>query len=93
MRGRRIHAVASIGATLVAFGITALGAWKVVELRRNGSPLRADLRSSSGDDSLGLGQAMSEAVQVHVGIGLWLITFSGLARIIAVGLMRTSAHR
>jgi len=36
---------------------------------------------------------MSQAVQVRVGVGLWLLTFAGLVGAVTIGLMMLARHR
>ncbi|WP_161557836.1 hypothetical protein [Micromonospora sicca] len=48
---------------------------------------------SGEDDVLGIGKAMSAAVQVSVGSGLWLLTFAGLAGSVTMVLIMVSRYR
>jgi hypothetical protein len=67
---------------LGALGVLGLGAWTVVDLFARERDMRADM-ASQPDDAFGIGRAMADAVQVHVGTGLWLVVFGGLVGVVA----------
>ncbi|WP_143235327.1 hypothetical protein [Paractinoplanes atraurantiacus] len=90
IRGPRLPSLATIVTNVVAIGsalaLFIIGVWKIVDLRSTENELRDSL-SSGPDDPFGIGDAFSNAVQVHLGAGLVLITAAGLAGAVAMVLM------
>ncbi|MCO1597643.1 hypothetical protein M8C17_21050 [Micromonospora sp. RHAY321] len=82
LRGQRTHMAVPVLAVLAALGLLGVGAWKIADLQATEAEMRAKM--SGEDDVLGIGKAMSEAVQVNVGSGLWLLTFAALAGSVAM---------
>ncbi|SCE65570.1 hypothetical protein GA0070607_0012 [Micromonospora coriariae] len=91
LRGQRTHMAVPVLAVLAALGLLGAGAWKIADLQATEAETRAKM--SGEDDVLGLGKAMSEAVQVSVGSGLWLLTFAGLAGSVAMVLIIVGHYR
>jgi hypothetical protein len=83
VRGRPASTALGSVIALGALSLLVLGMWKVVDLLEKVRDLRAGLAGASSDDAFGIGRAMSEATQVRVGNGLWLITFAGLIGAVA----------
>jgi hypothetical protein len=48
---------------------------------------------SNDDDVFGFGRAMSEAVRVNVGAGLWLIIFGGVVATVAAAFIMSIGRR
>ncbi|WP_328415085.1 hypothetical protein OG470_22220 [Micromonospora sp. NBC_00389] len=91
LRGQRTHIAVPVLAVLAALGLLGVGAWKIADLQAAEAEMRAKM--SGEDDVLGIGKAMSAAVQVSVGSGLWLLTFAGLAGSITMVVIIVSRYR
>ncbi|MGC1211579.1 MAG: hypothetical protein WA890_10005 [Micromonospora sp.] len=85
LRGQRMPMAAPILAGLASVALLGIGVWKIVDLHSTAADMRA--RMSGEDDLLGIGKAMSDAVHVSVGAGLWLLTLAGLVGAAAVGMI------
>lgn len=81
----RLPAVAGTAAGIVAAGfgliLAAIGGWKIFDLNTRFDELKAQL--PAGDDPFGITSALTDAVHVSVGAGLWLLTAAGI--VAAVG--------
>ncbi|MGC4797176.1 hypothetical protein ACLQ3H_24105 [Micromonospora saelicesensis] len=91
LRGQRTHLAVPVLAVLAALGLLGVGAWKIADLQATEADMRTKM--SGEDDVLGIGKAMSAAVQVSVGSGLWLLTFAGLAGSVAMVVIIASRYR
>lgn len=91
LRGQRTPTAVPVLAVLAALGLLGVGAWKIADLQATEAEMRAKM--SGQDDVLGIGKAMSAAVQVSVGSGLWLLTFAGLAGSVTMVLIMLSRYR
>jgi hypothetical protein len=91
LRGQRTPMAVPVLAVLAALGLLGVGAWKIADLQATEAEMRAKM--SGQDDVLGIGKAMSAAVQVSVGSGLWLLTFAGLAGSVTMVLIMLSRYR
>jgi len=64
-------------AIVSALGVAGMGVWKVVDLNTREAAMRSELAGQP--DVFGLQEAMSNAVQVQIGAGLWVLILAGLA--------------
>ena len=85
----RVSIGVPILAVVVSLAVTGLAAWQVLDLRTRAAQLRTDLTADDPRDSLGIGQAISDSVQVFPGTGVRLIIFAGLVAAGAAALIRT----
>jgi len=92
LRGRNTPRVLPVLAALAGLGLFGLGGWKVADLWTRVADMREEIAPSAEEDIFGIRQAMSQAVQVHVGFGLWLLMAAGLVGAVTIGLMML-AHR
>lgn len=63
-------------AILAALGVAGIGVWKVVDLNMRETAMRNELAAQP--DAFGLQEAIGNATQVQVGVGLWVLILAGL---------------
>jgi len=93
LRGRSVPRAFPALAGLAGLGLFGLGAWKVADLWASESTMRQEMAASAEEDIFGIQRAMSQAVQVRVGMGLWLLTLAGLVGAVTIVLMMLARHR
>lgn len=93
LRGRNMPLVIPVLAALAGVSLFGLGVWKVADLWTHVAEMREEMAASAEEDVFGLQRAMSEAVHVRVGFGLWLLTFAGLVGVATIGLMMLMRYR
>jgi hypothetical protein len=58
--------------------VAGIAVWKIVDLRWRVADMRAELADPAEGDEFGIAARMADAVQVRVGVGLWLLVAAGL---------------
>jgi hypothetical protein len=87
LRGQRIPNAVPILVVLAAVALLGISVWKVADLSAAEDRMRVEMATATKDDVFGIARSMSNATQMKVGIGLWLITLAGLAGSITMALM------
>ncbi|WP_116068367.1 hypothetical protein [Asanoa ferruginea] len=93
LRRHRMPSAVPVLALLAALALLALGVWKIADLSSAEEDMRQQMATPSEDDVFGIGASMSQAVQMKVGIGLWLIMLAGLAGSVATIVMLMTGRR
>jgi hypothetical protein len=93
LRGQRIPNAVPILVVLAAVTVLGIGVWKVADLSAAEDRMREEMATATKDDVFGIARSMSNATQMKVGIGLWLIPLAGLAGSITTALMTLAHYR
>lgn len=93
LRGQRMPNFVPVLAVLFAVALLGVAAWKLVDLSAAKERMREEMAKAAKDDVFGIARSMSNAVQVKVGTGLWLITLAGLAGSVTTALMTLTRYR
>lgn len=91
VRGQRLPVVAPVLSALAALALVGVGVWKVADVSSSAAKLRSSMAASTKDDVFGIGKAMSDAVHISVGSGLWLLTLGGVVACVVMAV--TLVHR
>lgn len=87
LRNQRTNLSVPIVAVVGTVALLALCVWKLIDLEIKIRDFRAGLAASVSDDNFGIGKALSDATQIKVGVGLWLILFASAIGVVSTGML------
>lgn len=78
LRGRQASWATTLVTGLASLGLLVIGLWKIGDLTGSELAIQRKIAGLAADDVFGLRLALSQAIQVRVGIGLRLLPLAGL---------------